>query len=91
MIYMEYIDGESLKNYIYKLQDYSHETPELRFVLTRLGEEIARLHDCNIVHGDLTTSNIMLRRKEDGNLEVFLIDFGLGKYGFFISFFPFLF
>ena len=44
--------------------------------------------DAEIVHGDLTTSNIMIRRKEpstgasddpsQSNWEVVLIDFGLG-------------
>jgi len=33
------------------------------------------LHDANIIHGDLTTSNMILK---DGKL--FLIDFGLGFY-----------
>ena len=41
----------------------------------RIGEEIAKLHSADIVHGDITTSNIML---QDDKL-VF-IDFGLGRY-----------
>ena len=40
-----------------------------------LGREIAKLHSADIIHGDITTSNIMLC---EGNL-VF-IDFGLGRY-----------
>ena len=39
-----------------------------------IGEQIARLHDGGIVHGDLTTSNFMVR-DEDGAIVV--IDFGL--------------
>ncbi len=59
-IRMEYLDGTALKNII---------TPELS---ERAGELVGKLHSCGIVHGDLTTSNIMFW---DGKL--FLIDFGL--------------
>ena len=38
-----------------------------------IGKNIAKLHDSDIIHGDLTTSNMILK---DG--KVFFIDFGLG-------------
>lgn len=38
-----------------------------------IGGNIAKLHDADIIHGDLTTSNMILK---DG--KVFFIDFGLG-------------
>jgi Kae1-associated kinase Bud32 len=59
-IKMEYINGTALKNII----DPAYS--ELA------GELVGKLHSCDIVHGDLTTSNIMFM---DGKL--FLIDFGL--------------
>jgi Kae1-associated kinase Bud32 len=59
-IKMEYIDGTALKNVI--TQELSEKT----------GELIGRLHTCGVVHGDLTTSNIIYK---DGKL--YLIDFGL--------------
>ena len=59
-IKMEYIDGTALKEIINS--PLSEQT----------GELIGRLHTCGIVHGDLTTSNIIFK---DGKL--FLIDFGL--------------
>ncbi len=59
-IKMEYIEGTALKNII---------TPLLS---EQAGELVGRLHTCGIVHGDLTTSNILFK---DGRL--FLIDFGL--------------
>ncbi len=59
-IKMEYINGTALKNIIDPA--YSEQA----------GELVGKLHSCGIVHGDLTTSNIMFR---DGKL--FLIDFGL--------------
>jgi TP53 regulating kinase and related kinases len=36
------------------------------------------MHDAEIVHGDLTTSNILLRGGETSVQDVVLIDFGLG-------------
>lgn len=59
-IKMEYINGTALKYII---------TPQL---CEQTGELTGRLHACGIVHGDLTTSNIIIK---DGKL--FLIDFGL--------------
>ena len=59
-IKMEYIDGTALKKVI---------TPLLS---EHTGELIGRLHTYGIIHGDLTTSNILFR---DGKL--YLIDFGL--------------
>lgn len=59
-IKMEYIDGIALKHVI---------TPEL---CEKTGELIGRLHTCGIMHGDLTTSNILVK---EGKL--YLIDFGL--------------
>lgn len=61
-IYMEFIEGRPVKN-----------TIELDIALAKnIGREIAKLHQANIIHGDLTTSNIML----DSNKLIF-IDFGL--------------
>ena len=62
-ILMEEIDGQMVKDII---------NEDLAF---RIGEEIAKLHSADIIHGDITTSNIML---QDDKL-VF-IDFGLGRY-----------
>ncbi|MBN1134329.1 MAG: Kae1-associated kinase Bud32 [Methanosarcinaceae archaeon] len=59
-IVMEFIQGESLKNII---------NPELS---ERVGELIGRLHSGGIIHGDLTTSNMILH-----NERIYLIDFGL--------------
>jgi TP53 regulating kinase and related kinases len=44
-----------------------------------IGETVAKLHDADIVHGDLTTSNMMTRVNERGESQndLVLIDFGL--------------
>jgi TP53 regulating kinase and related kinases len=33
-------------------------------VLTQIGEALAVLHDGGLVHGDLTTSNLMVRTRD---------------------------
>ncbi|XP_054483204.1 EKC/KEOPS complex subunit TP53RK-like [Anoplopoma fimbria] len=51
---------------------------ELEWLAERAGQVLAKMHDEDVVHGDLTTSNMLLRRgPEDGESELFLIDFGL--------------
>jgi N6-L-threonylcarbamoyladenine synthase/protein kinase Bud32 len=59
-IKMEYIDGTALKKVI---------TPSLS---EQTGELIGRLHTYGIIHGDLTTSNILYQYDK-----LYLIDFGL--------------
>ena len=67
-IYMEYLDGLSMKDYLEKA-----EGKEIDEIAHSIGESVSRLHDVNIVHNDLTTSNMLVK---DGR--VYFIDFGLG-------------
>lgn len=68
-IVMEWIDGERVK-------DCLNGMPESRRmeVYRLIGESVAKLHEAGLVHGDLTTSNMILK---GGKL--YIIDFGLGK------------
>ncbi|MDO9044607.1 MAG: bifunctional N(6)-L-threonylcarbamoyladenine synthase/serine/threonine protein kinase [Methanobacteriaceae archaeon] len=66
---MEKINGPQIKDVLSKVNEKSREN-----ICKKLGENIARLHEGGIIHGDLTTSNLIL--KDD---EIFFIDFGLGK------------
>jgi Kae1-associated kinase Bud32 len=54
------------------LRDVLEKIKNAKTVCNQIGSSIARLHDYNIVHGDLTTSNMILKNKE-----VYFIDFGL--------------
>lgn len=68
---MEFIEGKQVKQVLDKLK------PAERRKLCRLiGKQVARLHAAGIVHGDLTTSNMILTREG----KVFFVDFGLGEY-----------
>lgn len=42
----------------------------------RIGVSLAKMHGIHIVHGDLTTSNLLLREHTD---QVVIIDFGLSS------------
>lgn len=42
---------------------YSH----AETLMTMIGTEIAKMHMADIIHGDLTTSNMMLRRPSDNS------------------------
>ncbi|KAH9923461.1 kinase-like domain-containing protein [Epithele typhae] len=48
-------------------------------VMEMIGAELAKMHRADVVHGDLTTSNMMLRRPSAAQpaAELVLIDFGL--------------
>ena len=73
-IIMEYISGKLLRDYIYeKEEEGDYET--ICKLLRMAGEYLANLHENRILHGDYTTSNIIVHDKT-GNL--FVIDFGLG-------------
>jgi N6-L-threonylcarbamoyladenine synthase/protein kinase Bud32 len=68
-ITMEKVDGKLVKDVLYDSQ-----LDEITIICHRIGESIARLHKCGIIHGDLTTSNLLLSRDK-----IVFIDFGLGK------------
>ncbi len=71
MIVMEYVEGVLLKELLDGL------SPQERSeICTLMGEHIGKLHRAGIIHGDLTTSNMILARDD----RVFFIDFGLGEY-----------
>lgn len=63
IIVMEYIEGIRAKEGL--TEDIALE----------IGKSIARLHQNGIVHGDITTSNIIIK-----DHDVYFIDFGLGEF-----------
>jgi len=70
---MENVGGKEVK------EIFSGENIELSEIISisqSIGEGVARLHDCGIIHGDLTTSNLMLSENKES---LVFIDFGLGK------------
>src|SRR3989344_6659987 len=53
-IIMEFVKGEKLSEH---LSDFSLE--KQKEICKKIGENVAKLHDAEIVHGDLTTSNMI--------------------------------
>ncbi len=69
-IIMEFVKGQQVRQILNVL------SPHERQCLSRqIGELIGHLHSNEIVHGDLTTSNMILTSKG----KVVFIDFGLGE------------
>lgn len=60
---LEKIEGEQLKDVLEKRPELTEE----------LGENLAKLHSADIIHGDLTTSNAIVDEK------LHIIDFGLAE------------
>lgn len=83
---MEWIEGRTVKDVLLGLRASREEEggKEVRGLMQKIGKAIGRLHEVGVVHGDLTTSNLMLRPiggktgdANDGEGEIVLIDFGL--------------
>ncbi|MBS3075327.1 Kae1-associated serine/threonine protein kinase [Candidatus Pacearchaeota archaeon] len=63
-IVMEYINGEKLSENLEQL--------EYKQICKQIANNITKIHNQNIIHGDLTTSNMILKDNK-----IYFIDFGL--------------
>ena len=66
MIHMEFINGKKLSDFLESL-DYKK-------ISKIIAENISKMHNQGIIHGDLTTSNMIYVKKDT---KVYFIDFGL--------------
>jgi len=69
IITMEYLTGKRIKDILNNLSEKKRQT-----LCKKIGESIARFHNNDIIHGDITTSNMILLDDK-----VHFIDFGLGE------------
>lgn len=67
-IEIEFINGKKLSENLDKFS-----LNEQKKIARQIGKNVSLMHDANVIHGDLTTSNLIL--KDD---EIYFIDFGLG-------------
>lgn len=70
-ICMQRVEGASVKALLHGSTLAPADTAAL---MTKIGKAVAALHDGGLVHGDLTTSNMMVRASDGG---LVMIDFGL--------------
>jgi Kae1-associated kinase Bud32 len=68
-ITMEYLEGSRVKDIFNGLEE-----SERRRICLKIGESIAQLHNFDIIHGDITTSNMIFLDDR-----IYFIDFGLGS------------
>lgn len=88
-ITMEKIAGKEVKEILSSFGEpnsLDKDMEEIVAICEKIGEKVACLHNCGIIHGDLTTSNIILKKYEENvnkdknqEYELVFIDFGLGK------------
>jgi TP53 regulating kinase-like protein len=69
LIFMEFIQGKQVKHLIETLSKTERST-----LCFKIGVLVAKLHSQGLIHGDLTTSNMIHK-----NNKTFIIDFGLGS------------
>ena len=67
-IYMDFIRGKRLSESLDKF-----ELKRQKEIFKIIGKNIAKIHDIDIIHGDLTTSNMILFENK-----IYFVDFGLG-------------
>lgn len=67
-IVMEYVDGERIKEALQKANE-----EEQKKLCIEIGKCVGKLHSNDLIHGDLTTSNMILMDQR-----IYFIDFSLG-------------
>ncbi|CAI0434031.1 unnamed protein product [Linum tenue] len=72
----EFVDGPAVKDVLLEFGSNGIVEERLDDIAMQIGAAIAKLHDGGLIHGDLTTSNMLIRNVSNQLLQV-LIDFGL--------------
>ena len=69
-ITMEFVEGKQVKQLLGNISK-----KERQELCVKIGELIGKMHKHGVIHGDLTTSNMILGAEG----KIFLVDFGLGE------------
>jgi TP53 regulating kinase-like protein len=70
VIIMEFIEGKQVKQLIGEFTEKKR-----RNTCLEIGKSVGRLHKMAVIHGDLTTSNMILNSED----QIIFVDFGLGE------------
>jgi serine/threonine-protein kinase len=77
ILVMEYLSGEPLGNVIERERSLSVEY--MASLMLPVVSAVGTAHELGIVHRDLKPDNIFLVRRDDGDTEPYVLDFGLAK------------
>eukprot|EP00252_Welwitschia_mirabilis_P020086 TRINITY_DN483_c0_g1_i1.p1 TRINITY_DN483_c0_g1~~TRINITY_DN483_c0_g1_i1.p1 ORF type:complete len:228 (+),score=42.01 TRINITY_DN483_c0_g1_i1:187-870(+) len=70
----EYVDGLPVKELLLQAGSHSGFEEHVEDIAIQIGKTVALLHDGGLIHGDLTTSNMLIH---NDSKQLVLIDFGL--------------
>ncbi|XP_076831991.1 EKC/KEOPS complex subunit TP53RK [Brachyhypopomus gauderio] len=77
-IFLEDISGSiTVKEHVASAQASGQNIESLCALADKIGQVLAKMHDEDIIHGDLTTSNMLLVKEDAKDVKLVLIDFGL--------------
>ncbi|MES1919576.1 TP53 regulating kinase [Bonamia ostreae] len=75
-ITMEFIEGPTLKDYLRNLDKNSSDFDDnIKLIASKMAQIVKTLHEGGVIHGDLTTSNFIVKNGDINNIAI--IDFGL--------------
>lgn len=74
---LEFVDGETLSQYIKNRQPISLD--KFKSIFTQVIEALTHAHERGVLHRDLKPSNIMIKTATDGAPLVKIVDFGIAK------------
>ncbi|KAH3772947.1 hypothetical protein DPMN_174294 [Dreissena polymorpha] len=74
----EITNSQTVRDYIVNMQKFHPDKAieKLRPLAKKIGRLLGKMHAGKVIHGDLTTSNMLLRGDPE-NLDIVMIDFGL--------------
>ena len=85
-LFLEYLEFPTLKKFLQsRAEGNTVDSLSVDYLSKKIfevfGEKVAKIHSRNLVHGDLTTSNVLIEILKDDSegFKLFMIDFGLGK------------
>ncbi|KAK9134464.1 hypothetical protein Syun_013794 [Stephania yunnanensis] len=71
---IEYVEGPAVKDVLLEFGLHGVVEEKMDDITSQIGNAIGKLHDGGLIHGDLTTSNMLI---QSGTNKLVLIDFGL--------------
>jgi serine/threonine-protein kinase len=78
-IAMEYIDGETLGELIFRRFPAGMPAAEVIPIVASIADALDYAHRKGVVHRDVKPSNILVTEQEDGGLNAVLADFGIAR------------